>query len=193
MSMPDPAKRKPVSKRVRFEVLRRDNYTCRYCRATDQPLTVDHVVPVALGGTDDPSNLVAACRDCNSGKTSTAPDAETVAQVSEDAVRWAAAMELAAKAAAERAQQVHEYVAAFDEVWSDWGFGPNRTPVPRPTDWENSVKHWQTAGLPIPLLVDAVGVAMTNHKVPPSSTWRYFCGVAWARVRQLQDEARAMI
>lgn len=32
-----------VSKRTRFEVFRRDDYTCRYCRATDNPLTIDHV------------------------------------------------------------------------------------------------------------------------------------------------------
>ena len=38
-----------VSKRTRFEVLRRDNFTCRYCRSTDNELTVDHVTPVALG------------------------------------------------------------------------------------------------------------------------------------------------
>lgn len=52
-----------VSKRTRYEVLRRDNHTCRYCggSAPDVRLTVDHVLPVTLGGSDDPSNLVAAC------------------------------------------------------------------------------------------------------------------------------------
>lgn len=50
-----------VTKRTRFEVLRRDNYTCRYCRSTDGALTVDHVTPRSLGGSDDPSNLVACC------------------------------------------------------------------------------------------------------------------------------------
>lgn len=55
-----------VSKRTRFEVLRRDNHTCRYCgqAAPDVKLTVDHVTPVALGGTDDPANLVTACAEC---------------------------------------------------------------------------------------------------------------------------------
>ena len=62
-----------IPKRTRFEVLRRDNHTCRYCRSTDNPLTIDHVTPVSLGGTDDPSNLVAACRDCNAGKASSSP------------------------------------------------------------------------------------------------------------------------
>lgn len=39
-----------VSKRLRFEVLRRDNHTCRYCgsSAPEVKLTIDHVVPVAL-------------------------------------------------------------------------------------------------------------------------------------------------
>jgi hypothetical protein len=61
-----------VSKRLRYEILRRDRYTCRYCGASapDAPLRVDHVTPVALGGTNHPSNLVAACEPCNSGKTS---------------------------------------------------------------------------------------------------------------------------
>ena len=56
----------PVSKRLRYEILRRDNHACRYCGGTapDVVITVDHVVPVALGGSDDAGNLVAACKDC---------------------------------------------------------------------------------------------------------------------------------
>ena len=37
-----------VTKRTRYEVMRRDNFTCRYCRSTEGELTVDHVTPVAL-------------------------------------------------------------------------------------------------------------------------------------------------
>lgn len=79
-----------VSKRLRYEVLRRDNHACRYCgrSAPDVALTVDHVVPVALGGSDDPGNLVTACRDCNSGKSASSPDAPIVANVADDALRW---------------------------------------------------------------------------------------------------------
>lgn len=62
-----------VSKRLRYEILRRDKFACRYCgaKAPDAPLRVDHVTPVALGGTDDPTNLVTSCEPCNAGKTST--------------------------------------------------------------------------------------------------------------------------
>jgi hypothetical protein len=59
-----------ISKRLRFEVLRRDGFRCVYCHRSDVILTVDHVTPKALGGTDDPSNLVTCCDDCNTGKSS---------------------------------------------------------------------------------------------------------------------------
>lgn len=56
-----------LSKRVRFEILKRDDHACHYCGATapDVVLHVDHVVPVALGGSDNPDNLVTACQGCN--------------------------------------------------------------------------------------------------------------------------------
>lgn len=62
--------RRPV--KLRFDVLARDNYTCRYCgrKAPDVVLVIDHVVPFSAGGTDEPSNLVTACEECNSGKSS---------------------------------------------------------------------------------------------------------------------------
>lgn len=55
---------------VRFDVLHRDGFRCVYCGATAKvsPLHVDHVVPVVKGGSDEMSNLVTACADCNLGK-----------------------------------------------------------------------------------------------------------------------------
>lgn len=64
-------KRKPIPKSLRFEVLARDNFTCQYCgaKATDGALLhIDHIVPVKEGGTNEITNLVAACADCNLGK-----------------------------------------------------------------------------------------------------------------------------
>lgn len=80
-----------VSKRLRYEILRRDNHACRYCGATAPTvkLNVDHVIPQALGGSDKPTNLVTACADCNSGKTSSLPNATPVADVEQGALREA--------------------------------------------------------------------------------------------------------
>ena len=64
-------KRQAVSKKIRFEVFKRDSFTCQYCgrRAPDVVLQVDHIEPVASGGTNDILNLVTACAECNSGKS----------------------------------------------------------------------------------------------------------------------------
>jgi len=59
-----------LGKKVRFSVFKRDSFACRYCGATapNVQLHVDHVIPVADGGSDDFDNLVTACAACNFGK-----------------------------------------------------------------------------------------------------------------------------
>lgn len=58
----------PVS--LRFEVLRRDSFTCKYCgrRAPEVELHVDHLKPWIETQKHDINNLVTACKDCNIGK-----------------------------------------------------------------------------------------------------------------------------
>ncbi|MDE7425367.1 MAG: HNH endonuclease [Lachnospiraceae bacterium] len=62
--------RKPISNKLRFEVFKRDNFTCQYCgrMAPDVILQVDHINPVSKGGTNDILNLVTSCFECNNGK-----------------------------------------------------------------------------------------------------------------------------
>ena len=53
--------------KTRSQVLRRDRRTCQTCGA---PATqVDHITPIAWGGSDDLTNLVAICADCHRVKT----------------------------------------------------------------------------------------------------------------------------
>ena len=62
--------RSPISPKLRFDVLQRDNYTCKYCGVSGvkAELEVDHIVPVSRGGKDELDNLKTACFDCNRGK-----------------------------------------------------------------------------------------------------------------------------
>jgi len=64
--------RRAIAPGLRFEVFRRDSFTCQYCgrRAPYVVLHVDHISPVAAGGTNDPANLRTACSTCNLGKGS---------------------------------------------------------------------------------------------------------------------------
>lgn len=45
--------------------------SCAYC--PEDAETLDHVIPVAMGGQSEPGNLVPACRTCNSRKKDTDP------------------------------------------------------------------------------------------------------------------------
>jgi hypothetical protein len=60
-----------ISLSVRFSILDRDHFTCRFCgrRAPETELEVDHIHPRSKGGSDEPANLVATCRNCNQGKS----------------------------------------------------------------------------------------------------------------------------
>lgn len=59
-----------ISPKLRFEVFKRDGFTCQYCgrKTPVVVLEVDHVVPRAEGGTDEIENLVTSCWECNRGK-----------------------------------------------------------------------------------------------------------------------------
>lgn len=62
--------RRNIPPRVRFEVLKRDSFTCTYCGAKSPGvvLQVDHIDPVAAGGGNEIDNLTTSCSKCNGGK-----------------------------------------------------------------------------------------------------------------------------
>ncbi len=66
--------RAKVTVSVRWAVLARDGFCCRACgrsklKGDDIILHVDHIRPIAKGGTSDVSNLQTLCADCNLGKS----------------------------------------------------------------------------------------------------------------------------
>ncbi|MFF4026893.1 HNH endonuclease [Nocardia elegans] len=183
-----------VSRRLRFEILRRDGHTCRYCGATapDAKLTVDHVTPIALGGSDEPSNLVTACADCNGGKTSIAPDAATIADVSADAIRWSDAMQ---RAASEREAKYAESAATVDEfrrTWNQWTLDGRQLELP--VAFGASIRQMLAAGLTLTDFEELIEVAMSVETVRGADAkWRYFCGCCWTRVKQAHSRARELL
>lgn len=192
-----------ISRRLRYEILRRDNHTCRYCGAKppEVTLTVDHVTPVALGGRDEPENLVAACHDCNGGKSSVPPDAELVADVAADALRWARARRSVIESWRRTQEALAADLEAFAAAWDGWEArtGDTSQRVPRESGWEDSVERWLDAGLTVDDLIGLIPKAMHNkpqrngEPISLENRWRYFCGVVWRTLEDLdRDTKRAL-
>lgn len=57
--------RKNITKKMRFDVFKRDTFTCQYCGrvAPDVVLEIDHIKPVAKGGTNDIKFMVLGSKN----------------------------------------------------------------------------------------------------------------------------------
>ena len=64
------------SVRFKRKIFERDNFTCRYCNwkngisgKEDRILTLDHIIPIAHGGTSKEENIATCCLQCNISKS----------------------------------------------------------------------------------------------------------------------------
>lgn len=172
-----------VSKRTRFEVLRRDGYACRYCKASDVPLVMDHVLPISLGGSDDAGNVVAACNPCNNGKASTGPDETAIADVDEDAVRWARARNRAVAKKEERRAELAAMRQPFLDQWERWDAKGSNLPP----GWRTTVDSWVEAGISVDRIIDAMEITIPKRGIAHDQVFRYMGGIIRNWLRELDD------
>ncbi|MCU0482635.1 MAG: HNH endonuclease [Anaerolineae bacterium] len=60
-----------IPKQIRQQVIDRANGLCEYCHTSKKmivSLEIDHIMPVSLGGDNNPNNLSACCQGCNKHK-----------------------------------------------------------------------------------------------------------------------------
>lgn len=87
----------PIPKRLQDAVRVRAEELCEYCHTNERwqyiPFTIDHVIPLSLGGSTTLGNLALACFHCNRRKSNRAEvfDEETetnVALFNPRTMRW---------------------------------------------------------------------------------------------------------
>lgn len=61
------ARKRSISENIKSQILHLDNNTCLLC-GKNENLSVDHILPIHSGGTNDISNLQTLCKTCNSLK-----------------------------------------------------------------------------------------------------------------------------
>lgn len=174
-----------VTKRTRFEVLRRDGHACQYCgaKAPDVALQIDHVIPVALGGDDKPGNLVTACRDCNSGKSSIPPDSPLVQSLSGEAAAYALGMVDKMTRLRADVERGDELIESFEDEWGAWrrldGTEEGKK-VPLPPDYEMSLFRWSQMGVPFRVISLAIPKAMQKRGLRGEfPEFQYLAGIVW--------------
>lgn len=64
-----------MNQTIKYKILKRDQFRCRFCGREGGELTIDHIIPRARGGHHyKKANLVVACRRCNQRKANKTPE-----------------------------------------------------------------------------------------------------------------------
>lgn len=172
-----------IGKRARFEIFKRDNFTCQYCGA--QPpaviLHIDHILAVANGGGNETENLTTACQGCNLGKSAVplSIKPKSLEAAAEDAMEAAAQIKEHAKLVREAREAVEDVCWEIAEViqeGSSDGWSRDRF---------NGVKGF-VKRLGYAKTLEAAYIAADQCEEGPRR-FRYFCGICWNRVREAAE------
>jgi hypothetical protein len=172
--------RKPISKRMRFEVFKRDSFTCQYCGAMPPktPLEVDHIQPVSKGGTNDKMNLVTACLDCNRGKSNVELSSipETLTSTLERKKLAQQQYKQYQKIVAQERALIDEDINAIESIYSASFNG-----YVFKDSFRNSVKKFVST-LGVVAVEEAMSRACSkiHHE---QQVLKYFCGICWAKIK----------
>ena len=176
-------KRKGISKKLRFEIFKRDQFTCQYCGNTPPAviLHVDHIIPVADGGQNDVDNLITSCQPCNQGKSATPLNCvpkslkEKAAETLEREEQIRGYSEIMASRR-ERLEEetwdvLDEYMEVFslEKVWRD--------------EFTSTKMFIEKLG--VDKVIWAMELALARKKYR-DYCFKYFCGICWNVIRSGQ-------
>ncbi len=173
-------KRKSLSKKVRFEVFKRDVFTCQYCgsKPPSVVLEVDHIIPVASGGENDEDNLVTSCFDCNRGKGARSLEIspETLArklEIQNEAKEQLASFEKSVKA---KKAKVTRKLNKLDKLFE------SETNHTLTYSFKQSVRKFFEL-LPEYEVIDSMEIALNKFSDKPQLAAKYFCGICWNKIK----------
>lgn len=191
-------KRTGLSKRVRFDIFKRDRFACQYCGRTPPVvvLVIDHILPVASGGESQANNLITSCEDCNQGK-----GAKLLSSVPQS-------VDVALEHEIERHEQLREYnksllrirrqhIRATQKLAKYWDVKAGNAPdaMDCAASDESKLTSFKLflQKLPEVEVYEAVDIAIARK--PPSysdrNTFKYFCGVCWTKIRKREERPRS--
>lgn len=175
-----------ISKRSRFEIFKRDSFTCQYCgkKPPQAILEVDHILPRCEGGSNLKSNLVTACFDCNRGKAGitldnySEPLSAVIQKEKEREEQLSKYNNWLKKLAKKRDDEVKDISVAF---MRECGSDPLKYSMHE--EIENRVRYFMDR-LPSEQVKQAIIITQRNKPNVSRYTFiKYFCGVCWRKIK----------
>lgn len=169
-----------LTKKQRFNVFKRDAFTCQYCGATPPGavMEVDHIHPVSQGGKNSIDNLVTACFDCNRGKSdgllTSLPEsvADKTAFMQEKLEQLKEFERLIKSKRKLEEKQIDEVQDAFKVHFDGFSFSPK---------FRESVRLFLSK-MSSHIVVDYMHLACT--RIPRrDDAIKYFCGICWKTIK----------
>ena len=176
------AERKPISKKLRFEVFKRDYFKCQYCGSVppNTVLEVDHITPVYSGGKNNIDNLITACFDCNRGKgkdeLSIMPDstAEKALILKQKLSQYKAFIKLQSEMESLIELEIERANDLYNKLYPGWVF----TDKFKTTSLRKFI-------LSIGLSEVLDSLLQTSARIENSrDATKYFCGICWSKIRE---------
>ncbi len=173
-------KRKPIGKTKRFNIFKRDEFTCQYCGATPPKavLHLDHIHPVSKGGGNSEDNLITSCFDCNMGKGAKLLDRkpeplkDKAARIAETEAQISGYSKILAKKRERIESEAWEVVHILtdeNEIRKDW--------------FKSIMMFIEKLGVieTMESMDIAVSVKLSSHE---TTQFKYFCGVCWTKIKR---------
>ena len=184
-----------VRPKVRFDVFKRDEFTCRYCGRTPPTVTLqlDHVIPRKEGGTDEIDNLATSCADCNQGKgavpLSQQQSSKVLAQRRQEEMERAEQLDAYNQFLEERRDATD---IAIEELCLTWREATSHKRPRSKAVWFDRMTPDHISAmrkflrlLPKQLVVEAIEIACSRLAGEDNATnrFKYFCGVCWRTIK----------
>ena len=174
--------RKAISKKKRFDVFKRDEFSCQYCGAHPPSaiLHVDHINPVALGGGNELDNLITSCLPCNLGKA-----AKPLTEIPQS-------LKDKAEEIKERELQIAGYQVEMQKKrdridYEKWRVAeiliPGSPKDGMRKDWLTSISMF-IEKLGLYDCIEAAEMANSRFGYNKSKMFSYFCGICWSKIKE---------
>jgi hypothetical protein len=171
-----------ISKKIRFEVFKRDGFRCAYCGRTppEVVLEIDHVDPKFNKGSDSIDNLLSSCFDCNRGKKHIPLDkipstlSENIAVIREREEQIGEHRKLLDSIERRIKKDIREVCKVFNDSFPKYTLNTRF----RLVSIRKFLKH-----LPKNEVVDAMRQATMKRHDDRDAAAKYFCGICWQKIK----------